>query len=86
MVAFGLFKILQQVKPITDRLKLSPSYYISPSFNVFLIKPAHESPNDATTNVAPLPPLDIQGLVKGILDFRQRGCQHLLDWEGCARP
>ncbi|KAK3523786.1 hypothetical protein QTP70_010044 [Hemibagrus guttatus] len=73
-----------QVKPVTYRLQLSPSYHISPTFHMTLLKPAHSRHNEnPTINELP-PPLKSAYRVHVLLNSRcHRNClQYLVDWEG----
>ncbi|KAK3514011.1 hypothetical protein QTP70_001292 [Hemibagrus guttatus] len=57
----GPFLMVRQVNLVTYHLQLPPSYHISPTFHVSLLKLAHSHQDDAPPHNDPPPPLDIDG-------------------------
>ncbi|KAK3509443.1 hypothetical protein QTP70_035099 [Hemibagrus guttatus] len=72
----GPFEIVRRINPVSYRLKLPPTYRISPTFHVSFLKPAQASRSDRPAPPEPPPPLDIGDSRR----VRHR-LQYLVDWE-----
>ncbi|KAK3542433.1 hypothetical protein QTP86_025905 [Hemibagrus guttatus] len=85
---YSPFPIVRQVKPVTYRLQLPPSYPISPTFHVSLLKPACPCQDDTPPSNEPPPPPDIDGTLAYRVDtilnswHHRNRLQYLVDWEG----
>ncbi|KAK3544018.1 hypothetical protein QTP70_034280 [Hemibagrus guttatus] len=84
----GPFKIVCCINPVSYHLKLPPMYWISSTFHVSLLKPAHAPRSVCSTPCEPPPPLDIYGSpayrVHTFLNswWVRNHLQYLVDWEG----
>ncbi|KAK3568846.1 hypothetical protein QTP86_017943 [Hemibagrus guttatus] len=84
----GPFKIVCCINPVSYHLKLPPMYWISSTFHVSLLKPAHAPRSVCSTPCEPPPPLDIDGSpayrVHTFLNswWVRNHLQYLVDWEG----
>ncbi|KAK3513083.1 hypothetical protein QTP70_000980 [Hemibagrus guttatus] len=84
----GPFRIVRQLNPVTYCLQLLPSYRISPTYQVSLLKPAHPRHNDPSKTDEPPPLIDINGApayrVSSLLNSQRHRnrLQYLVDWEG----
>ncbi len=84
----GPFTIRRQINEVSYQLDLPPTYRITPTFHVSLLKP-HTNPMSPSSPDEPglPPPPEVENeesiyRVNSILDSRRRGGKYLVDWEG----
>jgi len=87
----GPFTIKKQINEVSYQLDLPPTYRITPTFHVFLLKPhtdhlSPSSPGPDESEAPPPPEIENEESiyrVNTILDSRRRGIrlEYLVDWE-----
>eukprot|EP01050_Picozoa_sp_SAG11_P021619 SAG11_NODE_3886_length_2166_cov_2.698113_2_plen_91_part_01 len=84
MPVYGPFQIIEQLGPVSYRLKIPPNNKIHDIFHVALLKPASNFQPDGPVEQFPEPDGDEEYEVERILAKRENGGdpQYLVKWAG----